>query len=164
MKLYHGSLVVVEKPLILPRKEGLTSDFGIGFYTTTNYEQAERWVKIRKGTNIEQNGFVSEYEVPDDILSLTNLKILKFDSASEEWLDFVISNRRDKNFSHDYDLVYGPVANDRVYATIALYEDDLLDKKETLARLKTYVLIDQVLFHTEKALHFLYFVKVRLCP
>ena len=72
---------------------------------------------------------------------------------------FVISNRRDKSFSHDYDLVYGPVANDRVYTTISLYEDELLDKTETLARLKTFVLTDQVLFHTDKALQFLHFVR-----
>ena len=159
MKLYHGSLVTVEKPLILPRKEGHTSDFGIGFYTTTDYKQAERWVKIRKGIDTNQEGYVSEYDVPDDILSITDLKILKFDSASEAWLDFVISNRRDNSFSHDYDLVYGPVANDRVYTTISLYEDELLDKTETLARLKTFVLTDQVLFHTDKALQFLHFVR-----
>ena len=140
MKLYHGSLVAVDKPLIMSRKKGHTSDFGIGFYTTTDYKQAERWVKIRKGTDTEQQGYVSEYDVPDNILSLENLKVLKFNSASEEWLDFVISNRRNKDFSHDYDIVYGPVANDRVYTTINLYEEDLLDKAETLARLKTFVL------------------------
>ena len=159
MKLYHGSLVAVDKPLIMPRKKGHTSDFGIGFYTTTDYKQAERWVKIRKGTDTEQQGYVSEYDVPDNILSLENLKVLKFNSASEEWLDFVISNRRNKDFSHDYDIVYGPVANDRVYTTINLYEEDLLDKAETLARLKTFVLTDQVLFHTEKAINYLNFLR-----
>ena len=159
MKLYHGSLVAVDKPLIMSRKKGHTSDFGIGFYTTTDYKQAERWVKIRKGTDTEQQGYVSEYDVPDNILSLENLKVLKFNSASEEWLDFVISNRRNKDFSHDYDIVYGPVANDRVYTTINLYEEDLLDKAETLARLKTFVLTDHVLFHTEKAINYLNFLR-----
>ena len=159
MKLYHGSLVAVEKPQILPRNDGHTSDFGIGFYTTTDYKQAERWVKIRKGTDTEQPGYVSEYDIPDDILSSGNLRILKFDSASEEWFDFVISNRRNKDFTHDYDIVFGPVANDRVYTTITLYEEELLDKAETLARLKTFVLTDQLLFHTEKAIQYLSFVR-----
>jgi len=159
VKLYHGSLVVVEKPLILPRENGRTADFGAGFYTTTDYKQAERWVKIRKGTNPYQNGFVSEYDVPNDFLSKSDLKILVFSSANADWLDFVIANRRQKNFEHDYDIVYGPVANDRVYATISLFEDELLDKEETIARLKTFVLVDQALFHTEKALSYLNFTR-----
>ena len=157
MKLYHGSLVIVDSPKILPRENGRTADFGAGFYTTTNYNQAERWVKIRKGTEQHQNGFVSEFDVPNDILSNSDLKILKFDSASEGWLDFVVENRHNKSFNHNYDLVYGPVANDRVYTTIALYEDELLDKDATIARLKTFTLVDQMLFHTEKALAYLHF-------
>ena len=157
MTLYHGSLVTVETPRIFPREPGHTADFGAGFYTTTDSKQAERWVKIRKGTDTSLQGFVSVYTVPDDILEIKDLKTLVFKSATEEWLDFVISNRRDINFLHDYDLVYGPVANDRVYATITLYEDELLDKTETIARLKTFVLTDQLLFHTEKALAYLKF-------
>ena len=159
MKLYHGSLVVVEKPLILPRENGKTADFGTGFYTTTDYKQAERWVKIRKGTDQNQSGFVSEFDAPDDLLAKNGLNILSFESADAEWLDFVVANRRIKDFTHDYDIVYGPVANDRVYTTIALYEDELLDKESTIARLKTFVLIDQALFHTEKALSYLHFAR-----
>lgn len=157
MKLYHGSLVIVDKPLILPRENGRTADFGSGFYTTTDYKQAERWVKIRKGTNPHQNGFVSEYDAPNDLLAKRDLRVLSFPSANSDWLDFVIANRRQKHFSHDYDIVYGPVANDRVYTTINLYEDDLLDKDEAIARLKAFVLVDQALFHTEKALSYLRF-------
>lgn len=152
MTLYHGSLVIVESPRILPRKDGKTSDFGAGFYTTSDFAQAERWVKLRKGAAQSQKGFVSEFNAPDDLLSSADLKILSFDSASPEWLDFVVANRRAKGFSHDYDIVSGPVANDRVYTTIALYEDELLDKAETISRLKTFVLVNQILFHTERAL------------
>ena len=159
MNLYHGSLVTVENPCILQREPGHTADFGAGFYTTTDRKQAERWVKIRKGTDVLQSGFVSEYEVPDNLLSISGLKILTFTGASEAWLDFVISNRRDSAFAHNYDIVYGPVANDRVYTTISLYEDELLDKQETISRLKTFVLTDQILFHTEKALSYLTFVR-----
>ena len=157
MKVYHGSLVIVESPRILPRTDGRTSDFGPGFYTTSDFSQAERWVKIRKGAVQGQKGFVSEFNVPDDLLSSADLKVLSFDSASPEWLDFVVANRRSKGFSHDYDIVSGPVANDRVYTTIALYEDELLDKAETIARLKTFVLVNQILFHTERPLEQLHF-------
>ena len=41
MKVYHGSLVVVENPEI--RVVDRYLDFGYGFYTTMNEEQAVNW-------------------------------------------------------------------------------------------------------------------------
>lgn len=158
MKLYHGNLVTVETPQILKREKGKTCDFGFGFYTTTSYKQAERWVKIKSGVRFV-NGFVSEYSVPNDLLKKSELKTLLFDSVSEAWLDFVIKNRTQKNFTHDYDIVFGPVANDRVYTTITLYESQLIDKRATMQQLMAYKLVDQCLFHTEKALQYVTFVK-----
>ena len=43
--IYHGSTVLVETPEI--REGGTFLDFGVGFYTTTSYEQAERWARIK---------------------------------------------------------------------------------------------------------------------
>ena len=43
MILYHGSTVIVDKPKVL-LSERLV-DFGAGFYTTTNREQAVRWAQ-----------------------------------------------------------------------------------------------------------------------
>lgn len=158
MNIYHGSLEIVKMPKILPRKNGHTCDFGLGFYATTDYNQAERWVKIRMRENKKKSGFVNEYSIDDDLLQNENLKILKFDSANESSLDFVVRNRRDANFTHDYDLVFGKVANDNVYATIGLYEDGFLNKTETIGRLRTFALVDQILFHTEKSLKYLTFL------
>lgn len=62
-------------------------------------------------------------------------------------------------YEFDEKSVFGPVANDRVYAAFALYENGLLNKQELIAELKTYKLIDQVLFHTERALETLTFIK-----
>ena len=59
MILYHGSTDIVDSPEI--RKGDVYLDFGIGFYTTTSLEQAERWAKIkmrRKNVNL---GYVSVY-------------------------------------------------------------------------------------------------------
>ena len=77
----------------------------------------------------------------------------------EKWVDFVYANRNQRGFTHDNDLVYGPVANDRVYAAFALYEQGLLSKQELISELKTYILIDQMVFHTEEALKCLTFVE-----
>lgn len=46
MKLYHGSLEIVDKPRIM--ESSRTLDYGFGFYTTSSYEQAEHWVKRKK--------------------------------------------------------------------------------------------------------------------
>lgn len=158
MKLYHGSHVIVSTPAILPPEVGRTVDFGIGFYTTTSYEQATRWVGIRHKRGELAAGFVSCYEIPDELLANADLKCLSFESANEDWLNFVMGNRGGLIPDHGYDIVVGPVANDRVYATLTLFEIGQLDVDETIRRLKTYTLVDQYLFHTEKALSYLKFI------
>ena len=70
-------------------------------------------------------------------------------------------NRTQKGYVHDYDIVFGPVANDRVYAAFALYEGGLINKQALIAELKAYKLIDQYLFHTEQALNALNFIEAK---
>ncbi len=164
MKLYHGSSGIVTEPRILTPRPGRTLDFGPGFYTTTSLAQARRWVGIRRDRGEIGEGFVSCFEVEDDLLSAHDLNCLVFDGATQEWLDFVISNRRGGVPDHGYDVVAGPVANDRVYATLTLFEVGQLDADETIRRLKTYTLVDQFLFHTEKALAHLRFAGSEVVP
>lgn len=156
MKLYHGSLEVVSDPRIITPNR--TLDYGRGFYTTTSYEQAEQWVRRRKGTQ-HTVGYVNVYELadilPDDI------KQLRFETPTEEWVDFVMRNRTEKGFEHSFDIVYGPVANDRVYAAFALYESNLLDKEGLIRELRAYELVDQFLFHTEQSLQHLTFIEAK---
>lgn len=155
MILYHGSLERVAQPEI--RKPSHTLDYGTGFYTTTSYKQAEDWVRRRMQKSFEQIGFINEYMLDES--KLQSLKCLFFDAPTEEWLDFIMKNRTDKYFTHDYDIVYGPVANDRVYAAFALYEGGILSKQNLIAELKTYKLVDQYLFHTSKSLEAIRFIK-----
>ena len=155
MKVYHGSLECVETPEI--RDPNRTLDYGSGFYTTTSYEQAEEWVRRKMKVNRATKGFVNEYELNLD--QLQSVKCLLFESPTDEWIDFVMNNRLNKDFVHDYDIVYGPVANDRVYTCFALYEGGLMSKQNLLAELKTYELVDQYLFHTEHALQLLTFIQ-----
>lgn len=156
MKLYHGSLEIVQEPRII--KPTRTLDYGTGFYTTTSYEQAEQWVR-RRMTAQANVGYINVYEM--DNASMSEMNILWFDEPTEEWVDFVMSNRTLRNFEHNDDLVYGPVANDRVYAAFALYESELLDKEGLIKELKTYKLVDQMLFHTDKSLKYLKYIEVK---
>jgi hypothetical protein len=161
MKLYHGSLVKVEAPKVIKPATSRTVDFGNGFYTTTDFEQAERWTKIRQRRDGQQGGFVSIYETDDDLLQKTDLNCLVFPSATLEWLNFVVANRGLTPLQHNYDIVAGPVANDKVYTTLALFEMEQLDTEETIKRLKTYNLVNQILFHMEKSLLELHYVESR---
>ena len=157
MILYHGSLERITSPEI--REPNSTLDYGAGFYATTSFEQAEEWVRRRMRESMANKGYVNEYAL--DLELLRHLNCLLFESPTEEWLDFVMKNRTERGFSHDYDVVYGPVANDKVYAAFALYEGGLLSKQNLIAELKTYTLVDQYLFHTPKALEAISFIKAK---
>lgn len=156
MILYHGSPQIVSKPRILVPNR--TLDYGVGFYTTTSEQQARDWA-LRRLSN-KEHAYVNVYEFDES--SAAQLKRLNFSNPpGEEWVDFVYANRNQRGFTHDNDLVYGPVANDRVYAAFALYEQGLLNKQELILELKTYTLIDQMVFHTEAALKYLRFIETK---
>ena len=152
MILYHGSLEIVEKPQILQANRPL--DFGTGFYTTTSLQQARRWVKLRMEQSQASVGFINIYEYTPK----SDLRTRLFRSANEAWVDFVHANRTVQDYNHDYDIVTGPVANDNVYLNFNLYESGIITKRELIRRLKTYKLVDQLLFHTERSLDTLEYV------
>ena len=164
MKLYHGGLIEVKTPRIMATDH--VGDFGAGFYTTTDLGQARRFVATKCDRSRKSQGVVSYFEVADDFLETQALRVRIFRKADEAWARFVEANRRDVNYSHEYDIVYGPVANDQVYASFALYESELIDFSELLNRLKVRKLTDQVLFHTERSLSLLKYTgsEVVQCP
>ena len=155
MKVYHGSLVVVEYPKILTPSR--TLDYGKGFYTTTSAKQAKEWVERRMMETHATCGYINVYDFDEKYLD--DFNSLLFPEPTEEWAEFVMANRTDKNFTHDYDIVYGPVANDRVYLQFGLYEAGAIGIETLIRELKTYKLVDQYLFHTEKSLAALHFVE-----
>lgn len=164
MTVYHGGLEAISSPRVI--KGDRIGDFGMGFYTTTDFEQARRFVMRKCIVAGRGRGVISTYSIPDDSLARPELAVKQFPSASEEWVEFVFANRRVALFEHGYDLVYGPVANDQVYASFALFEDGQIGHEELIRRLKSRRLVDQLLFHTEKALTLLKFtasVEV-VCP
>lgn len=158
LDLYHGGEAPVKVPRVVSPKAIRPLDFGSGFYTTTSQDQARKWIGIRLRQHAYEAGCVSHFTVDRDAFEKSGLKMLIFHGPEEAWFDFVMDNRHTAGFAHDYDIVMGPVANDNVYETLTLLEDGIITKPEAIARLKTYKLVDQVLFHTEAALKFLHFV------
>lgn len=131
MILYHGSKVIVERPDVVHSRRRV--DFGPGFYATPLIEQAKGL--CRRYVHDGLDAFISKYRLDEDVFYNNEIKILKFDSYSEEWLDFVFSCRRGQDKS-DYDIVSGGVANDKVFDTVELYFGGLIEKGEALKRLK----------------------------
>ena len=155
MILYHGSNVIVKEPKLVVQNRFL--DFGFGFYTTTNKTQAigfaEKVMRRRK----EGQKQVSVYQL-DETTAFNACSLLTFCDPDEMWLDFVFQNRQGIYQGNQYDLIYGPVANDDVYTTFTLYEAGVLTKEQTLENLKIKTLYNQLLFASEKALSYLQFM------
>lgn len=152
MILYHGGSHIIETPEI--REPERTLDFGRGFYTTTSSEQAEKLVLNRIGNKRWTHGYVNTY-LFDAEEAMSYLNVKQFLAPNEEWVDFVLQNRMVEGFSHDYDIVIGPVANDNVYRQFALFEGGIISKRTLIEELMAYKLVDQYLFHSTKSLRFL---------
>lgn len=150
MILYHGSFLEVEQPDLLHSRPNV--DFGLGFYVTPLYDQAAKWCVRFKRRG--KDGIISKYEY--DETRESELKVLKFDAYSEEWLDFILNCRSEKDTT-DYDFVHGGVANDKVFNTVELFFDGLIDKTEAINRLRYKKPNLQSCFRTEKALSLLHF-------
>ena len=102
-------------------------------------------------------GYVNVYELYDK--ALDGMKVLLFKKPNEEWVNFVMRNRTERGFIHDYDIVYGPVADDNVYTQFTLYEGGIISLQTLIHELKTYKLVDQYLFHTERALNAIKYIE-----
>jgi len=60
---------------------------------------------------------------------MNHLKVLRFDDYSEEWAKFILLNRNNSSRqpAHDYDIVIGPIANERVGVQLWKYENRSID-------------------------------------
>ncbi len=150
MKLYHGSNIEVRIPKIIVSNRNL--DFGSGFYTTSSKEQAISWAKRQTIRMKKGRGTLTVYEWDEESSRSKDLKILYFKSANKEWLDFVAENRKGTYRGENYDIVIGPVADDKTMFAINAYISEEIDVETTLLLLKAQVLDDQYTFLTSKAL------------
>ena len=152
MRLYHGSSVYIDTIDVSLSKVG--KDFGCGFYLSPDREQAEK-MAAKKAEQIQvETQCITEYEF-DESLMKSDLKVLEFHAYSKEWADFVLANRRNRTRQniHDYDIFYGPIADDDVGLLIRKLIGGLIDSDYFLQELKfkkgiTY----QYFFATEKSI------------
>jgi hypothetical protein len=153
IQVYHGSDILIKTPQIIQPVRAL--DFGQGFYTTTNIEQAESFAKKVQDRNGSTETHISIYTLNTDML--IKLDYLSFDKPDKKWLDFVSANRNGTYNGKNFDVIYGPVANDTVFKTFIAFQNGILSEKETLKRLKIRKLYNQLIFTSEEALKCLQF-------
>jgi len=146
----------VKEPILLKVQREL--DFGKGFYTTSDMEQAARWAWRTAKRRGESNAFVTVYEVNED--ELKNIRLLSFDSPNVEWLNLVVKNRKGEYIAGDWDVISGPVADDQTAQVIDLYLEGAYDEEEAIRRFLTQRLKDQYAFKTNEALKLLIFKEV----
>lgn len=147
MKLYHGSTVIVDKPLVSYGRDNL--DFGKGFYTTNLQSQAEKWVQ--RFITLGKKGIISIYNFDDTDIQ-TKYRYKKFSEYNEEWLDFILACRNGSKEYLNYDIIEGGIANDKVFNTVELYFSKLIDKTTALQRLKSEIPNNQICFVSQKVL------------
>jgi hypothetical protein len=156
MELYHGSNVIVETPKLVIQNR--TLDFGSGFYTTPNLNQALKFSERVAKRHKTGEAVVSVYSFEEDKAAV-EAEWLKFAAADGEWLDFVQAHRNEAYTGKKYDLISGAVANDDVYLALNLYTAGINSREATLAALSIRKLYQQIVFSTEKALGYLKFIR-----
>lgn len=122
MILYHGS--TVEITAIDLAKSKPNKDFGRGFYLSADRRQAQRLAEY-KAFQIGGQPIINTFAFDEARLADGSLKVLQFDSYSKEWADFVFANRLSAtgDSTHGFDVVIGPIANDRVGLQVRKYFD-----------------------------------------
>lgn len=130
-------------------------DFGFGFYAADIREQALKWA-LRQGRIRKRQAVLNTYEFDyDKAAAELNVKI--FADYTEEWLDFVVSNRSNPKAGHDFDIVFGKIANDDVGETVQAVIDGLMPVDFALKKLKFMQANSQYAFCSERALAYIKF-------
>jgi len=164
MKLYHGTNTRFETPkIILPNR---ALDFGAGFYTTTDVDQARSWSKVVVKRSNKGIPLLNTFEINENFRAV--LKVKHFETPNKEWLDFVCEHRLNNYIGDDYDLIVGPVANDDTMPVLQSYISATITNENekdfftefALRQLRADKLKDQYVFKTEKSLQQLKLLKI----
>ena len=75
-----------------------------------------------------------------------------FPEDLEEWIDFVCDCRDGDLCYEQFDVIYGKVADDKVFRVVDLYHQGIWDKERALKEIKAYENYDQIAFISQKAI------------
>lgn len=154
MKLYHGTNRDFGEIDLLKSKPN--KDFGRGFYLSADYEQALNMAKVKVEQLESGSPIVQTYSTDESLWK--KLHVLRFENYSEEWAKFILQNRNNSTDRpvHEYDIVIGPIANDRVGVQLWKYENHSIDLPTLVHNLQYMKGVTiQYFFGTERAIKLL---------
>lgn len=160
---YHGTIDVYSEKVmdsIDINQSRYFTDFGRGFYVTSNELQARNWAMKKWQDN--------QAKFPDCRPSIVRLSIntegLKLCSGlthakpSDIWAEFVYNcrkeGRKDKLF-HKHDFVCGALADGKIVPLMNLKQRGKIDMDEFYRQIKPRSLENQLSFHTRLALEYI---------
>jgi len=155
MEIYHGTNIEfwgIDLDLCPPDR-----DFGQGFYCTNIKKHAQ--IRAEEKT-YKEGGKITVLKYNFDLEEIKalnpNLKIKQFEGISVEWAQFVMFNRlrKENETPHNYDIVEGPVADDKMFRQFQFFAENKIKPKEFAGRLKfPKETTHQIAFCTEQALN-----------
>ena len=152
MILYHGSNVEIEEIDLKRGRKG--KDFGQGFYLSADPSQAQMMAERTVDREEVGEAILTTFEFDDSILhQSSDIKVKVFEGYSKEWAEFIMMNRMNKTQeqAHDFDIVYGPIANDKVGLQISRYQLRYIPMDELVRQLSFIRPTFQYFFGTERA-------------
>lgn len=147
MIVYHGSAEIVKNPDVKHSYRAL--DFGMGFYVTTVREQAEKWARRKAAILGKDIAIMNVYQMDKDVREFV---VKSFDENLMEWIDFVCKCRDGEKDYLKYDLIFGKVANDKVFRVVDMYHTGIWDKERAIREIKVYPSYDQIAFISQRAI------------
>lgn len=164
MKLYHGSISIIDKPEL--GKGNHKNDYGLGLYCTEHLELAKEWA-----CSVGKDGFANEYELEMSDLTmcdLTKYHILNWMAILLENRTFDLSNSlastaRDyiletflPDYAH-YDVIKGYRADDSYFSFAKDFLNNSISLEELSNAMKLGKLGEQVVLKSQKAFNALSF-------
>ena len=152
MEVFHGSYLMIDK--IDLSKGQPYRDFGQGFYVTKYRPHAQAWAEVIGKKNNVPDGVVTEFTYYAGQFSEKLCNIKYFDAYNEEWLDFIVMNRDplSQQPAHNFDIVEGPVANDKVQWRLTKYLQGKIKKDVFLKELTYHEDTHKICFCSMKSL------------
>lgn len=163
--VYHGTIELnrtsLEKGIDLQYSKKYL-DFGMGFYTTSNYEQAASFA-IKRSMILGSKPVVISYNINKELLEHITMNCLLFDSPNEKWYEFVYNNRVKSehmisdfhNKTGKYDVVYGYVADENIGLLTQKAQKKQIDFRFFVQAVKPFYGYNQLSFHTADSLNIL---------
>lgn len=135
MKLYHGSNVEVSVPDLAKSKP--YKDFGQDSICRQIKVKPCEWPS-RRLCSCWWESIVSAFEFDEALLQSDELKVKIFEDYSVEWANFILQNRdfHNQHPTHDYDIVYGPIADDGVTFQLRRYQSGAISIEELVRELQ----------------------------